>query len=108
MLLRRHYSNLLASVFVISNPVSRRWKGSQVTARAQRFSVICETRLVGFRVGGIDYVSKPFQDQEVLARVKTHLRLRQMQVELVSNNRSSIPSCTQPICRRGHNEKGQG
>jgi len=45
-----------------------------------------DDKVEAFRVGGIDYVSKPFQDGEVLARIKTHLRLRQLQVELVSHN----------------------
>lgn len=26
----------------------------------------------GFSLGGADYISKPFQSQEVIARVKTH------------------------------------
>ncbi|MBT7937277.1 MAG: response regulator, partial [Nitrospina sp.] len=30
----------------------------------------------GFKVGGVDYISKPFRLEEVLARVETHLRLR--------------------------------
>jgi two-component system NtrC family sensor kinase len=32
--------------------------------------------LEGFHVGGVDYVTKPFQAEEVLARVKTHLHLQ--------------------------------
>jgi putative two-component system response regulator len=39
-----------------------------------------------FRVGGVDFISKPFQEQEVLVRIKTHLRLRLLQVELLSHN----------------------
>ncbi len=39
-----------------------------------------------FCAGGVDFIAKPFQEEEVLARVKTHLRLRHMQVELVSHN----------------------
>lgn len=31
-----------------------------------------------FAVGGADYVTKPFQPEEVLARVSTHLQLRQL------------------------------
>ncbi|OGQ83290.1 MAG: two-component system response regulator [Deltaproteobacteria bacterium RIFOXYA12_FULL_58_15] len=46
-----------------------------------------DDKVEAFRVGAVDYVSKPFQDQEVLARVKTHLRLRGLQTELVSYNR---------------------
>lgn len=32
-------------------------------------------KLTGFRVGGSDFISKPFQADEVLARIKTHLNL---------------------------------
>jgi diguanylate cyclase (GGDEF)-like protein len=36
-------------------------------------------KLQGFAAGGVDYVTKPLQLPEVLARVKTHLALRSMQ-----------------------------
>ncbi|OOZ45054.1 GGDEF domain-containing response regulator [Solemya velum gill symbiont] len=32
----------------------------------------------GFDVGGVDYVTKPFKDKELRARVKTHLQLRSL------------------------------
>ncbi len=32
--------------------------------------------MMGFRVGGVDYISKPFHYEEVLARIRTHLELR--------------------------------
>jgi len=32
-----------------------------------------------FRAGGVDYVTKPFQFEEVYARVQTHLRLRRLE-----------------------------
>ncbi len=34
-----------------------------------------ESRLTSFQVGGVDYVSKPFQKHEILARVRTHVKL---------------------------------
>jgi len=40
----------------------------------------------GFAVGGVDYITKPFQNEEVLARVKTHLTIRQLQLELAAKN----------------------
>ena len=40
------------------------------------------SKLRAFSEGGVDYVAKPFQKDEVLARVKTHLRLRRQQIEL--------------------------
>jgi signal transduction histidine kinase len=39
-------------------------------------------KVKGFSVGGVDYISKPFQVEEVLVRVENHLKLRQLQVEL--------------------------
>jgi diguanylate cyclase (GGDEF)-like protein len=38
-----------------------------------------EHKLAGFAVGGVDYVSKPFQVEELLARVSTHLSLYRLQ-----------------------------
>ena len=41
-----------------------------------------QDRLQGFEAGGVDFISKPFQEPEVLARVRTHLALRNMQLHL--------------------------
>ncbi len=38
-----------------------------------------EDKVKGFQSGGADYVSKPFQFEEVQARVETHLKLRRAQ-----------------------------
>lgn len=46
-----------------------------------------EDKLKGFEVGGVDYVTKPFQHDEVLARVTTHLNLARLRQELESKNR---------------------
>lgn len=40
-----------------------------------------------FAIGGVDYVNKPFQFEEVLARVATHLKIRRLQVEMEKYNR---------------------
>ncbi|HSI96483.1 MAG: PAS domain-containing protein [Methylophilaceae bacterium] len=39
-----------------------------------------------FQAGGVDYLTKPFQAEEVLARVGTHLKLRAMQKKLDAKN----------------------
>ena len=39
-----------------------------------------------FEVGGVDYVTKPFQVEEVLARTHTHLALRRAQLSLETKN----------------------
>lgn len=36
-------------------------------------------KVKAFRVGGVDYVTKPFQFEEVYARVQTHLQLRRLE-----------------------------
>jgi PAS domain S-box-containing protein len=41
-----------------------------------------QDRIRGFEAGGVDFISKPFQELEVLARVRTHLALRNMQLHL--------------------------
>jgi len=41
-----------------------------------------EDKIKGFKVGGVDYITKPFQDVEVLARVNTHITLRRQKLEL--------------------------
>jgi PAS domain S-box-containing protein len=41
----------------------------------------------GFSLGGADYISKPFQAQEVIARVKTHARVIRLERELQARNR---------------------
>ena len=43
--------------------------------------------LRGFRAGAVDYVFKPFQIEEVLTRVATHLRISQLTRELQARNR---------------------
>jgi len=40
----------------------------------------------GFELGGVDYITKPFETAEVLARVKTQLSLHNMQRELQTQN----------------------
>jgi signal transduction histidine kinase len=40
----------------------------------------------GFEVGGVDYITKPFQQEEVLARINAHLTIRQQQSKLEKRN----------------------
>ncbi len=41
-----------------------------------------EDKVTGFEAGAVDYITKPFHKAEVLARLKTHLRLRKQKQEL--------------------------
>ena len=39
-------------------------------------------KVKGFEVGGVDYITKPFEEKEVLVRIDTHVRLHALQREL--------------------------
>ena len=43
-------------------------------------------KVKAFAAGGVDYITKPFQAGEVLARVETHLALRKLQKDLQAKN----------------------
>jgi signal transduction histidine kinase len=45
-----------------------------------------ESTIKGFDTGAVDYVTKPFNEKELLARVKTHLQLRYTQQNLLEAN----------------------
>jgi signal transduction histidine kinase len=54
-----------------------------LTARVQTEDVIR-----GLEAGGVDYVTKPFNSSELLARVRTHLELKRAREELRAINRN--------------------
>jgi DNA-binding NtrC family response regulator len=68
--------------------VCRRLKADEKSSRIPVIfiSAFGDTRqkITGFEAGGIDYITKPFEAEEVLARVRTHLRLRQAEAALRS------------------------
>jgi PAS domain S-box-containing protein len=43
-------------------------------------------KVKAFQVGGVDYITKPFQVEEVLARLDAHLTIRKLQTELQAQN----------------------
>jgi sigma-B regulation protein RsbU (phosphoserine phosphatase) len=43
-------------------------------------------KVKAFANGGVDYLTKPFQMEELQARVETHLKLRRLQIELEASN----------------------
>ena len=45
-----------------------------------------DAKVKGFSVGGVDYIAKPFQAQEVIARVETHVRVIQLERALKARN----------------------
>ena len=52
-----------------------------VTAKEEMENVV-----KGFRVGGVDYITKPFEREEVLVRVQTHLKISRLTKEVIQKN----------------------
>ena len=48
-----------------------------ITAREDTASTV-----EGFRAGSVDYITKPFKAEEVVARVRTHLEISRLTLEL--------------------------
>lgn len=46
-----------------------------------------DAKVRGFALGGADFISKPFQAQEVIARVRTHARVIRLERQLQERNR---------------------
>ena len=44
------------------------------------------SKTLGFAAGAVDFITKPFSKEEVLARIQTHVELRQMHLELEKQN----------------------
>lgn len=44
-------------------------------------------KVTAFEVGGVDYITKPFQVEEVLARLETHLTICNLQKQLQAQNK---------------------
>jgi CheY-like chemotaxis protein len=64
-----------------------------VTAKGEMESVI-----QGFRVGGVDYITKPFEKEEVLIRIQTHLKISRLTNEVIQKNselQQEIDRCEQ-------------
>ncbi len=43
-------------------------------------------KIAGFEAGSVDYITKPFQHEEVLARITTHLTIKNLQEEIKQQN----------------------
>ena len=70
----------------------------------------------GFDAGGVDYISKPFRQEEVCVRVRTHLKLRNLMKRLeylartdqltgLSNRRDILTKIEQEIFRYQRNKR---
>lgn len=45
-----------------------------------------ENKLAAFESGGFDYVTKPFEAEEMQARIETHLRLHELRIRVTEQN----------------------
>jgi DNA-binding response OmpR family regulator len=59
----------------------------------------------GFELGAVDYITKPFQAKEVLARVKTHLTLRNLQRQLQIANEKLVHQLQKSECLNAELQK---
>ncbi|VXD22206.1 Two-component hybrid sensor and regulator [Planktothrix serta PCC 8927] len=46
-------------------------------------------KVKGLQVGGVDYITKPIEPEEVLARIQVHLQLRKIQLQLIQTEKMS-------------------
>jgi len=46
-----------------------------------------QDKIKGFSAGGVDFITKPFQPDEVLARINTHISITKLRDELETKNR---------------------
>ena len=49
-----------------------------------------KSKVTGLKIGGVDYISKPVHGEEVLARVRVHLRIRETNRALVAQHRARL------------------
>ena len=72
--------------------VCRRLKGNAQTADAAIIflSALDDTKdkVKGLDLGAVDYITKPFQADEVIARVQTHLKIQRLEADLSQRNAS--------------------
>ncbi|NJO41714.1 MAG: response regulator [Cyanobacteria bacterium CRU_2_1] len=57
-----------------------------------------DSKVKGLSLGAVDYITKPFQEQEVLARVRTHLQLRTLTKSLEQQVLKRTAELSQALC----------
>jgi signal transduction histidine kinase len=64
-----------------SNPLTKDIPVIFLTARNESEDIV-----KGFQLGAVDYITKPFKQEEVLIRISTHIKLKESERELVRKN----------------------
>jgi len=62
-------------------------------------------KIKGFEVGAVDYITKPFQQEEVLARITAHLTIKRQQQQLQQQN-SELEAFTHTVAHDLKNPLG--
>jgi len=69
-----------------------------------------EDKIIGFEAGGVDYITKPIQHAELLARVNTHITLRRQNLDLkkalaeIKRLSGILPICS--FCKNIRDDEG--
>lgn len=70
--------------------VCKRLKGDSTTTEIPVIFITIidslDEKIKAFQAGAVDYITKPFEEQEILARIKTHLELRKLRKDAVVMN----------------------
>ena len=61
-------------------------------------------KLQGLKLGAVDYISKPYEPEEVLLRVRTHLELRRLQLHLAEMVGFRTKQLTKEVIERRKSE----
>lgn len=84
--------------------VSRRIKSNPVTANIPIIFLSAlqdsDSLLHGFKSGAIDYISKPYLAEEVLARVHTHIELQKLRNSLENEVKLRTKELEDEVCER--------
>lgn len=56
-------------------------------------------KVKGFNLGAVDYITKPFHEEEILARVRTHLKLRKL-TKMLEQQNSILKQMTEELEQR--------
>ena len=70
-----------------SNPLTEQIPIIFMSALSDTFNIV-----QGLKLGAVDYITKPFQQEEVVARIRTHLSLVQLQKKMTSANEELLNS----------------
>ena len=109
-------SNTMACLHALTEEVRSRGQLGNVDIRVHLLDETVD-KVKAFSIGAVDYITKPFQVEEVLARVHTHITLSNLQKSLQEKNtqlqkaideiktlRGIIPICAH--CKKVRDDKG--